>query len=256
MSEPKGEAVRTAEERVRAAVPDAVLKKMPGEKTHWSIWGLIRGRGMWLTSKHRFADPIHAWEKALKHPSVVAFEARAKGEPQPQRYDIVCGECGREVKSVAPGSRITCGTCGHVWVFYPAAQPLAGEGAPKLNQYGLTPSEWSRLVEVGSSLHDSLMAEPEGEDWYDGQSLKIMEYLVQAFKLASLKPEAPEGAKVTWRVGVSMLPSPYDWIMPNDFDSEAEARESMGEPQFPIKALGLLRITTTEEVVAVREAGK
>lgn len=76
-----GDQVLGDEERVRAAVPDAVLKKMPGEKSHWSVWGVVRGRGTWLTSQHRFADPLCAWEKALRHPSVVAFEARSKGEP-------------------------------------------------------------------------------------------------------------------------------------------------------------------------------
>lgn len=62
------------------------------------------------------------------------------------------------------------------------APTLEGAGEVKLNQYGLTGEEWTLLVGFGGKLHDALMDEPEGEDWYDGQSLKIMESMVEVFK--------------------------------------------------------------------------
>ena len=52
----------------------------------------------------------------------------------------------------------------------------------KLNQHGLTTAEWDRVVAFGCQLHDDLMNEPEGADWYDGQSNSIMQSLVKVFK--------------------------------------------------------------------------
>lgn len=79
----------------------------------------------------------------------------------------------------------------------------------KFNQYGLTAKEWDAAVKIGCSLHDKLLSEPEGEHWYDGQSLSIMEHLSQAVNVRSaLSPvqgeELPERPRFNTLSGASL----------------------------------------------------
>lgn len=75
---------------------------------------------------------------------------------------------------------------------------------------------------------------------------------------ASLKPEAPEGAKVTWRVE-------SDWVLDGNTDTvnylpvafEQVARQLYDRELDPWdRQQRLIEITTSERIVAVREAGK
>lgn len=215
----------TSEQRVRAAVPEGqAIETYSGKKLFISA-PLVVGTQVVLMG---IGDEWHQmWDSAVTHPTVVAFEQQHRPSAPQDACDPVitdhyfdtmgldmptCSECARPESDhlkrtqtdTAPQDeslrivRIN----DEPWseekmeAFKPVA-PSIGKG--QLNQYGITPAEWDAVVKIGCSLHDALMAEPDGEDHYDGQSLKIMEHLVRAWNAAlESKPEGE--SKVTWKV--------------------------------------------------------
>lgn len=76
------------------------------------------------------------------------------------------------------------------------------------------------------------------------------------YQRASLPPEAPEGAKVTWRVDVHKTLGPEVQLI--DCDDEAQADQFLDTTagwRFTARSFKV-KVTTIEEFVAVREAGK
>lgn len=137
-------------------------------------------------------------------PEVVRENAEGKPSDEDVNEPPICARCNSEYRLTDFDYEPTkyCDNCAHIRIaeLEAAAKPRSPDSPDrKLNQYGLTPEEWNAVVNIGCSLHEKLLSEPEGEYWYDGQSLSIMEHLVQAWN-AALRTRPKGEAKVTWRV--------------------------------------------------------
>lgn len=291
-----GDQVKGDEERVRAAHPNVHI-----------IYGVHPYAGI----NAHFGGTMHflglTWSEAAQHPSVVAFEARSKGEPHKHVYDsdVLPMQYGENLPpDVQRYNSLFC-ACGHVnryGTWLPASPSAVGEPRAMKQAgtiFGVEPYGEGDALVGACNLLDTIKQE-WGDAWSEhDQKVRagLSAMLIERHRVASLPPEAPQPDGIGWCSSCDKTtelcrpkcPHCGDWLV-FAADDKPEApegakvkvqwkveRDSPALPPWQIVTDGtrddesvvraqfdaridcnrkLVKITTTEEVISVREAGK
>lgn len=276
-----GDKVVSDEERVMAARPELVCEPRGEDWFVVGYWEVQpKGAKVFMRSGEGSTE-AQAWAYALQHPAVAAFEAQHRPASQPQNAELPPDRCGGDGTYPSVPLAVEPQKSGKLLLRIPKsihaqAEKIAEAEGVSLNQWLSTSIA---MIVARAALGQAVVPQDRLEAIAADSFCEHAECSTDSAKVgvcaacdaiyaareclrlhASIKPEAPEGAKVTWAVEDRMFSNPWVRFWTGEVELERDAdgiiarhAASMGDSRYSVRKL---KITTTEEVVAVREAGK